>query len=122
MPSREAVYIVSAARTPVGMFQGSLSSLTAIQLGSHAIKGVKACSFHTVSKIQADARQAQPPSSEQASNQKQSTRLSSAMSYPQSTQPPKPIEFPPTLRPILPNEDIPCPIPKNPIPHQLDQL
>ncbi|KAF2498208.1 acetyl-CoA acetyltransferase IB [Lophium mytilinum] len=32
------VYIISAVRTPVGMFQGSLSSLTAIQLGSHAIK------------------------------------------------------------------------------------
>ncbi|KAK5161638.1 erg10, acetyl-CoA C-acetyltransferase [Oleoguttula sp. CCFEE 6159] len=32
------VYIVSAARTPVGMFQGSLTSLSAIQLGSHAIK------------------------------------------------------------------------------------
>ncbi|GAB7354139.1 hypothetical protein MBLNU459_g4700t1 [Dothideomycetes sp. NU459] len=32
------VYIVSAARTPVGMFLGSLSSLSATQLGSHAIK------------------------------------------------------------------------------------
>ncbi|KAK4178642.1 putative acetyl-CoA acetyltransferase [Triangularia setosa] len=32
------VYIVSAARTPLGSFLGSLSSLTAIQLGSHAIK------------------------------------------------------------------------------------
>ncbi|KAF2801843.1 erg10, acetyl-CoA C-acetyltransferase [Mytilinidion resinicola] len=32
------VYIISIVRTPVGMFQGSLSSLTAIQLGSHAIK------------------------------------------------------------------------------------
>ncbi|KAI1375377.1 acetyl-CoA acetyltransferase [Hypoxylon crocopeplum] len=32
------VYIVSAARTPVGSFLGTLSSLTAIQLGSHAIK------------------------------------------------------------------------------------
>ncbi|KAF2155796.1 acetyl-CoA acetyltransferase IB [Myriangium duriaei CBS 260.36] len=32
------VYIVSAARTPLGMFQGSLGSLNAIQLGSHAIK------------------------------------------------------------------------------------
>lgn len=35
---RPAVYIVSAARTPVGGYLGSLSSLTAIQLGSHAIK------------------------------------------------------------------------------------
>lgn len=32
------VYIVAAARTPVGMFLGSLSSLTAPQLGAHAIK------------------------------------------------------------------------------------
>ncbi|KAI0137572.1 acetyl-CoA acetyltransferase [Hypoxylon sp. NC0597] len=32
------VYIVSAARTPVGSFLGTLSSLSAIQLGSHAIK------------------------------------------------------------------------------------
>ncbi|CAL5868826.1 uncharacterized protein PFLUO_LOCUS3053 [Penicillium psychrofluorescens] len=32
------VYIVSTARTPVGSFLGSLSSLTAPQLGSHAIK------------------------------------------------------------------------------------
>ena len=36
--AHQSVYIVSAARTPVGMFQGSLSSLTATQLGSHAIK------------------------------------------------------------------------------------
>ncbi|KYK57598.1 hypothetical protein DCS_04609 [Drechmeria coniospora] len=33
------VYIVSAARTPVGSFLGSLSSLNATQLGSCAIKG-----------------------------------------------------------------------------------
>lgn len=33
-----AVYIVSAARTPVGCFLGTLSSLTAAQLGSHVIK------------------------------------------------------------------------------------
>ena len=32
------VYIVSAVRTPVGMFQGSVSSLSATQLGSQAIK------------------------------------------------------------------------------------
>ncbi|KIV77183.1 hypothetical protein PV11_09005 [Exophiala sideris] len=37
-PSLPSVYIVAAARTPVGMFLGSLSSLTAPQLGSHAIK------------------------------------------------------------------------------------
>lgn len=38
MSSLPPVYIVSAARTPTGMFLGSLSSLSAIQLGSHAIK------------------------------------------------------------------------------------
>jgi acetyl-CoA C-acetyltransferase len=34
----EEVYLVSAARTPVGSFQGSLASLTAPELGAHAIK------------------------------------------------------------------------------------
>lgn len=34
----ENVYITSAVRTPIGSFQGSLSSLTAPQLGSLAIK------------------------------------------------------------------------------------
>lgn len=33
------VYIVSAMRTPIGSFGGSLSGLTAVQLGSTAIKG-----------------------------------------------------------------------------------
>ncbi|MGB3342834.1 MAG: acetyl-CoA C-acyltransferase [Aequorivita sp.] len=33
------VVIVSVARTPIGSFMGSLSSLTAVQLGSAAIKG-----------------------------------------------------------------------------------
>ncbi len=33
------VYIISAVRTPIGSFGGSLSSLTAIELGSAAIKG-----------------------------------------------------------------------------------
>ncbi|KAK3488901.1 acetyl-CoA acetyltransferase [Neurospora hispaniola] len=33
-----SVYIVSAARTPVGSFLGQLSSLSAVQLGAHAIK------------------------------------------------------------------------------------
>lgn len=35
MPS---VYIVSTARTPIGSFQGALSSLTYSDLGSHAVK------------------------------------------------------------------------------------
>ncbi|KFZ10783.1 hypothetical protein V502_07930 [Pseudogymnoascus sp. VKM F-4520 (FW-2644)] len=38
MSSFPPVYIVSAVRTPVGSFLGSLSSLSAIQLGSIAIK------------------------------------------------------------------------------------
>ncbi|MEM7097124.1 MAG: thiolase family protein [Pseudomonadota bacterium] len=33
-----SVYIAAAARTPVGSFQGSLSTLSAPQLGAHAIK------------------------------------------------------------------------------------
>jgi len=33
------VYIISAVRTPIGSFGGSLSSLTATQLGAEAIKG-----------------------------------------------------------------------------------
>lgn len=36
------VYIVSAARTPVGSFQGSLSSKTAVELGAAAVKGALA--------------------------------------------------------------------------------
>ncbi|CAG8952825.1 hypothetical protein HYFRA_00007538 [Hymenoscyphus fraxineus] len=39
MSSFTPVYIVSAARTPVGSFLGSLSSLSATQLGALAIKG-----------------------------------------------------------------------------------
>jgi len=34
------VYIVAAGRTPIGSFGGSLSSLSAVQLGSIAVKGV----------------------------------------------------------------------------------
>ena len=33
------VYIVSAVRTPIGSFGGSLSGMTAVQLGSIAIEG-----------------------------------------------------------------------------------
>ncbi len=33
------VYIISAVRTPIGSFGGSLSSLSAVQLGSIAVKG-----------------------------------------------------------------------------------
>lgn len=35
----EEVYIVSAVRTPIGSFGGSLSGFTAVELGSMAIKG-----------------------------------------------------------------------------------
>ncbi|KAI3318523.1 acetyl-CoA acetyltransferase [Xylariaceae sp. AK1471] len=38
MSNLPPVYIVSAVRTPVGSFLGTLSSLSATQLGSHAIK------------------------------------------------------------------------------------
>ncbi|KAL9099062.1 MAG: hypothetical protein Q9163_005381 [Psora crenata] len=37
-PSLPSVYIVSAVRTPIGQFQGSLASQSATQLGAHAIK------------------------------------------------------------------------------------
>ncbi|EMG50819.1 Acetyl-CoA acetyltransferase IA [Candida maltosa Xu316] len=40
MPS--PVYIVSTARTPIGSFQGSLSSLTYADLGAHAVKAALA--------------------------------------------------------------------------------
>lgn len=43
------VYIVSAVRTPIGSFGGSLSSLTAIQLGATAVKGA-------LKRIQLDAK------------------------------------------------------------------
>lgn len=36
--SKEYVYIVSGARTPIGSFQGSLSSLGYVDLGAHAVK------------------------------------------------------------------------------------
>jgi acetyl-CoA C-acetyltransferase len=39
MANLPPVYIVSTARTPIGSFLGSLSSQTAVQLGSVAIKG-----------------------------------------------------------------------------------
>ena len=35
----QTVYVVSSARTPLGSFRGALSELTAVQLGSIAIKG-----------------------------------------------------------------------------------
>ena len=35
-------YIISAVRTPIGSFGGTLSSLSATQLGSTAIKGALA--------------------------------------------------------------------------------
>lgn len=38
MAPPQPVYILSSVRTPVGMFLGSLSSQSAVQLGAHAIK------------------------------------------------------------------------------------
>ena len=37
--SQREVFIVAAARTPVGSFQGSLAEVSAPKLGSIAIKG-----------------------------------------------------------------------------------
>ena len=44
----KAVYIVSAARTPIGSFKGSLASVQASQLGAVAIKQCleKACNYN----------------------------------------------------------------------------
>jgi len=38
----EEVYIAAVARTPIGNFQGALSSLSAVDLGVHAVKGTNA--------------------------------------------------------------------------------
>ena len=38
--SQDHVVIVSAARTPMGSFQGAFSDLSAANLGAHAIKAV----------------------------------------------------------------------------------
>lgn len=46
----QEVYIVSAVRTPIGSFGGSLASLTAIDLGAAAIKGA-------LSKANVDAKE-----------------------------------------------------------------
>jgi acetyl-CoA C-acetyltransferase len=46
------VYIVSAVRTPIGSFGGSLASQTAVQLGATAVKGA-------LKKINLDAKQIQ---------------------------------------------------------------
>lgn len=40
--SREHVYIVAAARTPIGSFQGGLTSLGYVDLGVHAVKAALA--------------------------------------------------------------------------------
>ncbi|MCA6408652.1 MAG: acetyl-CoA C-acetyltransferase, partial [Cytophagales bacterium] len=46
------VYIVAALRTPIGSFGGSLSTLTAVQLGAIAVKGA-------MQKINLDPKQVQ---------------------------------------------------------------
>jgi len=38
----EEVYIAAVARTPIGSFQGALSSLSAVDLGVHTVKGTQA--------------------------------------------------------------------------------
>lgn len=47
----ENVYIISAQRTPVGRFQGVLKSVTAAQLGAHAVKAAVLASGVDPSKI-----------------------------------------------------------------------
>ena len=36
----EEVFIIAARRTPIGAFQGALSSVTAVQLGAAAVHAV----------------------------------------------------------------------------------
>ena len=36
----ESIYILGAARTPIGSFQGSLAKQSAPALGAHAIQGL----------------------------------------------------------------------------------
>ncbi|GAO51235.1 thiolase [Saitoella complicata NRRL Y-17804] len=50
--TRPEVFIAAVARTPLGSFQGSLSSLTAVQLGSHAIKSAIARSGIEASAVE----------------------------------------------------------------------
>jgi acetyl-CoA C-acetyltransferase len=48
----QEVYIISAVRTPLGSFAGSLSGMTAVELGSIAMKGA-------LSKVELDPREIQ---------------------------------------------------------------
>ncbi|BFZ63574.1 erg10, acetyl-CoA C-acetyltransferase [Saitoella coloradoensis] len=50
--TRPEVFIAAVARTPLGSFQGSLSSLTAVQLGSHVIKSAIARSGIEASAVE----------------------------------------------------------------------
>jgi acetyl-CoA C-acetyltransferase len=52
MSNLPPIYIVSAARTPIGAFQGSLSSLRAPELGAIAIKGALSRAKLEAGKIQ----------------------------------------------------------------------
>lgn len=42
------VYIVSVARTPIGSLLGSLASLSATDLGAHAVKGMFISQFSSI--------------------------------------------------------------------------
>jgi acetyl-CoA C-acetyltransferase len=46
------VYIISAVRTPIGSFGGSLKSLSATQLGAAAIRGALAKAGITPAQVQ----------------------------------------------------------------------
>ncbi|MEO1656054.1 MAG: acetyl-CoA C-acetyltransferase, partial [Bacteroidota bacterium] len=46
------VYVISAVRTPIGSFMGSLSNFTATQLGSFAIKGALEKAGVSASEVQ----------------------------------------------------------------------
>jgi acetyl-CoA C-acetyltransferase len=59
----EEVVIVSAVRTPIGCFQGSLSSISATQLGAIAIKGALAKAGKKISLLFSFKRHLSKPSS-----------------------------------------------------------
>jgi len=51
IPLSNNVYLVSAARTPVGSFQGALSTLSAPELGAHAVQAALAQSDFAADQI-----------------------------------------------------------------------
>ena len=47
----EAIYVLGAARTPIGSFQGALARQSAPALGAHAIQGALANAVATADEV-----------------------------------------------------------------------